>query len=110
MPNSRQQRGFQRTPGYWSLGNPLLSVSILEQRFHRREPLFQLDQLPHLDAEVHDRSGGAQPNRWVIETACLFDQIPWEERQDYVDLKLNNMFSKLGKFCQFSFKPAKKDS
>ncbi len=46
----------------------------------------------------------------LIETACLFDQIPWEERQDYVDLKLNNMFSKLGKFCQFSFKPAKKDS
>jgi hypothetical protein len=43
----------------------------------------------------------------LTETACLFDKIPWEERQDYVDLKLNNMFSKLGKFCQFNYKPTK---
>ncbi|NIQ03620.1 MAG: hypothetical protein GWM98_27455, partial [Nitrospinaceae bacterium] len=34
-----------------------------------------------------------------IETACRFDQIPWDERKDYVDLKLNNMFRKLGNFC-----------
>lgn len=46
----------------------------------------------------------------LIETACLFDKIPWEERKDYVDLKLNNMFAKLGSFCQFSYKPVKKDS
>lgn len=48
-----------------------------------------------------------------IETACMFDQIPWTARQDYVDLKLNNMFRKLGSVCQFNYKPVttkKKDS
>ncbi|MFQ5449982.1 MAG: hypothetical protein ACE5E9_05100 [Nitrospinaceae bacterium] len=42
-----------------------------------------------------------------IETACMYDQIPWKARKDYVDLKLNNMFRKLGKICQFNYKPAK---
>ena len=51
------------TPGYWSIGNPLRSVSFFENRFHRRKPLFEFDKLPHLDADVHDRPRGAQPNR-----------------------------------------------
>ena len=42
-----------------------------------------------------------------IETACMFDQIPWNARKDYVDLKLDNMFRKLGTVCQFSYKPVK---
>jgi len=42
-----------------------------------------------------------------IETACMFDQIPWSNRKDYVDLKLNNMFRKLGTVCQFNYKPVK---
>ena len=42
-----------------------------------------------------------------IETACMFDQIPWNARKDYVDLKLNNMFRKLGKICQFNYTPVK---
>jgi L-2-amino-thiazoline-4-carboxylic acid hydrolase len=42
-----------------------------------------------------------------IETACMFDQIPWNNRKDYVDLKLNNMFRKLGTVCQFNYKPIK---
>ena len=42
-----------------------------------------------------------------IETACCFDKIPWEARQDYVDLKLNNLFSRLGSLCQFDYKPKK---
>jgi len=46
----------------------------------------------------------------LIQTACQFDQIPWGKRKDYVDLKLENLFAKLGKLCQFSYKPAKKDS
>lgn len=46
----------------------------------------------------------------LIETACKFDQVPWEARKDFVDLKLNNMFSKLGTYCQFCYKPAKKNS
>ena len=43
-----------------------------------------------------------------IETACGFDKIPWEARQDYVDLKLSNLFAKLGTLCQFKYTPAKK--
>ena len=42
-----------------------------------------------------------------IETACMYDQIPWNARKDYVDLKLNNMFRKLGTVCQFNYKPVK---
>lgn len=45
-----------------------------------------------------------------IQTACLYDQIPWEARKDYVDLKLNNRFATLGTLCQFNYTPAKKDS
>lgn len=44
-----------------------------------------------------------------IETACMYDQIPWNARTDYVDLKLNNMFRKLGTVCQFNYKPIKPD-
>lgn len=40
-----------------------------------------------------------------IETACAFDKIPWENRKDYVDLKLNNLFAKLGTLCQFKYTP-----
>lgn len=43
-----------------------------------------------------------------IESACDFDRIPWKAREDYVDLKLSNTFSKLGNFCQFKYTPAKK--
>ena len=43
-----------------------------------------------------------------IETACGFDKIPWEARQDYVDLKLSNLFAKLGTLCQFKYTPTKK--
>ncbi|PIQ97271.1 MAG: hypothetical protein COV67_05155 [Nitrospinae bacterium CG11_big_fil_rev_8_21_14_0_20_56_8] len=42
-----------------------------------------------------------------IETACGFDKLPWEARQDYVDLKLNNLFMKLGNSCQFRYTPKK---
>jgi len=42
-----------------------------------------------------------------IKTACEFDKIPWEDRKDYVDLKLSNLFANLGKLCQFDFKPKK---
>lgn len=42
-----------------------------------------------------------------IETACEFDRIPAEARKDYVDLKLQNSFSKLGKYCQFTYTPKK---
>ena len=42
-----------------------------------------------------------------IQTACAFDKIPWEARQDYVDLKLSNLFAQLGSICQFDYKPAK---
>jgi hypothetical protein len=45
-----------------------------------------------------------------IETACQFDRIPSEFRKDYADLKLENLFAKLGKLCQFTYKPAPKDS
>ncbi|PIQ99032.1 MAG: hypothetical protein COV66_14185 [Nitrospinae bacterium CG11_big_fil_rev_8_21_14_0_20_45_15] len=40
-----------------------------------------------------------------IETACCFDQIPAKAREDYVDLKLNNMFMKLGTYCKFKYTP-----
>ena len=42
-----------------------------------------------------------------IETACCFDKIPWEARKDYVDLKLSNLFARLGSVSQFDYKPAK---
>lgn len=40
-----------------------------------------------------------------IETACQFDKIPLDARQDYVNLKLTNTFAKLGTFCQFKHSP-----
>ena len=43
----------------------------------------------------------------IIQTACNFDSIPSEARQDYVDLKLTNTFAKLGAFCQFKYTPKK---
>lgn len=46
--------------------------------------------------------------RWeFIETACMFDKIPSETRKDYVDLKLHNLFAKLGTSCQFTYTPKK---
>ena len=42
-----------------------------------------------------------------IQTACEFDKIPWENRKDYVDLKLSNLFANLGSLCQFDYKPKK---
>ena len=42
-----------------------------------------------------------------IQTACAFDKIPWENRKEYVDLKLSNLFANLGTLCQFDFKPKK---
>ena len=42
-----------------------------------------------------------------IQTACEFDKIPWKAREDYVDLKLSNLFAQLGSVCQFDYKPAK---
>ena len=42
-----------------------------------------------------------------IPTACEFDKIPAETRKDYVDLKLTNLFAKLGTLCQFKYTPAK---
>ena len=42
-----------------------------------------------------------------IQTACGFDKIPWEARKDYIDLKLSNLFARLGAVCQFDYKPAK---
>jgi hypothetical protein len=43
----------------------------------------------------------------IIQTACNFDSIPSEARQDYVNLKLTNTFAKLGTFCQFKYTPKK---
>ncbi len=43
----------------------------------------------------------------IIQTACDFDSIPSEERQDYVNLKLTNTFAKLGTFCEFKYTPKK---
>ena len=40
-----------------------------------------------------------------IQTACEFDKIPWEARNEYIDLKLSNMFANLGTLCQFDYKP-----
>ena len=42
-----------------------------------------------------------------IATACEFDKIPWESRKGYVDLKLTNLFAKLGTLCQFKYTPKK---
>ena len=42
-----------------------------------------------------------------IQTACAFDKIPWDAREDYVDLKLSNLFAQLGQVCQFDYKPKK---
>ena len=42
-----------------------------------------------------------------IQTACEFDKIPWEARKGYVDLKLTNLFAKLGTLCQFKYTPVK---
>ncbi len=42
-----------------------------------------------------------------IQTACEFDKIPWEDRKEYVDLKLSNLFAQLGTLCQFDYKPKK---
>ena len=39
-----------------------------------------------------------------IQTACEFDKIPWEDRKEYVDLKLSNLFANLGTLCQFDYK------
>ncbi len=43
----------------------------------------------------------------IIQTACSFDSIPSEARQDYVNLKLTNTFAKLGSFCEFKYTPKK---
>jgi len=43
----------------------------------------------------------------IIQTACNFDSIPANERQDYVNLKLTNTFAKLGSFCEFKLTPKK---
>ncbi len=45
-----------------------------------------------------------------IETACMFDQLPWKAREEYVDLKLTNLFRKLGQMCQFEYKAKKPES
>jgi hypothetical protein len=42
-----------------------------------------------------------------IQTACEFDKIQLDARKDYVDLKLTNLFAKLGTICQFKYTPAK---
>ena len=42
-----------------------------------------------------------------IQSACEFDKIPWEDRKEYVDLKLSNLFANLGNLCQFDYKPKK---
>lgn len=40
-----------------------------------------------------------------IQTACEFDSLPAEARSDYIDLKLQNGFAKLGTSCKFSYTP-----
>ncbi len=45
----------------------------------------------------------------IIQTACNFDSIPAQAREDYVNLKLTNTFAKLGTFCEFKYTPAKKE-
>ncbi len=42
-----------------------------------------------------------------MQTACAFDQIGAQEREDYVKLKLTNLFPKWGSSCTFQF--ARKD-
>lgn len=43
----------------------------------------------------------------LILTACQFDSIRGEERQDYVNTKMTNTFAKLGTFCEFKYTPKK---
>lgn len=43
----------------------------------------------------------------IIQTACNFDSLPAEAREDYIDLKLTNTFAKLGTFCEFKYTPKK---
>jgi hypothetical protein len=43
----------------------------------------------------------------IIQTACNFDSIPSQAREDYVNLKLTNTFAKLGSFCEFKYTPKK---
>ncbi len=43
----------------------------------------------------------------IIQTACNFDSIPAQAREDYVNLKLSNTFAKLGTFCEFKYTPKK---
>ena len=43
----------------------------------------------------------------LIQSACEFDKIPFQAREDYVDLKLSNLFAQLGSLCQFDYKPKK---
>lgn len=38
-----------------------------------------------------------------MQTACAFDQIGAQERADYVNLKLTNLFPKWGSSCTFQF-------
>ncbi len=38
-----------------------------------------------------------------MQTACAFDQIGAQEREDYVKLKLTNLFPKWGSSCTFQF-------
>ncbi len=40
-----------------------------------------------------------------MQTACLFDQIGAKEREEYVNLKLTNLFPKWGSSCTFQFSP-----
>lgn len=42
-----------------------------------------------------------------IETACHFDKIPADARTEFVKLKLQNLFPKLGNSCQFTYTPTK---
>ena len=43
----------------------------------------------------------------LIQSACEFDKIPFQAREDYVDLKLSNLFAQLGSLRQFDYKPKK---
>lgn len=52
-------------------------------------------------AEFFIRFGRAD----YIETACHFDKIPAGAREDFVKLKLQNLFAKMGSSCQFTYTP-----
>lgn len=43
-----------------------------------------------------------------LPTACEFDQIPARARKDYVNLKLDNLFTRWGQSCTFQYSPVKK--